>query len=157
MAFEYIKTEPTHADFLVLVAELNLSLQQITNDSGERSFSAEAFDPEQDGCLIVYDNKEAVACGVFRSSGNETCELKRMYSKKSGAGSFLIKQLEVYALSKGYRRAVLSTRRVNEKAVGFYRRHAYAEIEPYGKYVGAAKSICLGKRLNIFSHQTDES
>lgn len=147
MSFEYKKANPNNIDFIALVIELNSSLSQITNDSGESSFTPEAFDLQKDGCLVVYLNDEAVGCGIFRYHSQETCELKRMYSKQPGAGSYLIKQLETHAANKGYRKAVLSTRRINDKAVSFYKRHLYIEIEPYGKYSSVNKSICMGKVL----------
>ena len=124
-----------------------MSLRQITNDTGESSFASDAFDPSKDGCVVVYLNDSAVACGVFRYHGSEVCELKRMYSNKACAGSYLLKQLECLAIEKGYRKAILSTRRVNLKAVNFYRRHAYSESSAYGKYVGVDRSICLSKML----------
>ncbi|OQK29650.1 GNAT family N-acetyltransferase [Vibrio parahaemolyticus] len=147
MRFEHKKVEPSNIDFQSLVAELNSSLSQITNDSGESSFSSDAFDPSKDGCIVVYLNKVAVACGVFRHHQNEVCELKRMYSNKPGAGGYLLKQLECYAVEKGYKKAVLSTRRINLKAVNFYKRNSYSESGAYGKYVGVKRSICLSKAL----------
>ncbi len=147
MKYGHKKVEPSNRDFQLLVAELNLSLSQITNDSGESSFLSDAFDSSKDGCIVVYLNKVAVACGVFRHHQAEVCELKRMYSNKSGAGAYLLEQLECYAMEKGYKKAVLSTRRVNSKAVAFYQRHFYTESSAYGKYVGVKRSICLSKRL----------
>ncbi|MCX2761059.1 GNAT family N-acetyltransferase [Vibrio sp. Sgm 22] len=147
MEFEYRKVEPNHRDFQSLIAELNLSLRQITNDTGESSFVSDAFEPSKDGCIVVYLNDSAVACGVFRYHGSEVCELKRMYSNKAGAGSYLLKQLECLAIEKGYRKAILSTRRVNSKAVTFYCRHSYSESGAYGKYVGVDRSICFSKML----------
>ncbi|WP_420646145.1 GNAT family N-acetyltransferase [Vibrio parahaemolyticus] len=147
MRFEHKKVEPSNIDFQSLVAELNSLLSQITNDSGESSFSSDAFDSSKDGCIVVYLNKVAVACGVFRLHQNEVCELKRMYSNKPGAGGYLLKQLECYAVEKGYKKAVLSTRRINLKAVNFYKRNSYSESGEYGKYVGVKRSICLSKAL----------
>lgn len=147
MKFEHKKVEPSNSDFQSLVAELNSSLTQITSDSGESSFTSDAFDSSKDGCIVVYLNSVAVACGVFRYHESEVCELKRMYSNKSGAGSYLLKQLECYAVNKGYRKAILSTRRVNSKAVSFYERNSYSESSAYGKYVGVKRSICLSKVL----------
>ena len=147
MKFEHKKVEPSNRDFQSLVAELNSSLTQITSDSGESSFSSDTFDSSKDGCIVVYLDTVAVACGVFRFHESEVCELKRMYSNKSGAGSYLLKQLECYAINKGYRKAILSTRRVNSKAVSFYERNSYSESSAYGKYVGTKRSICLSKVL----------
>ncbi|CDT90969.1 putative Acyl-CoA N-acyltransferase [Vibrio coralliirubri] len=149
MEFKYKKVEPNHRDFKSLIVELNSSLNQITNGTGESSFVSDAFDPSKDGCIVVYLNDSAVACGVFRYHESEVCELKRMYSSKAGAGSYLLKQLECLAIEKGYRKAILSTRRVNSKAVSFYCRHAYSESRAYGKYVGVDRSICFSKTLVI--------
>jgi len=33
------------------------------------------------------------------------------------------------------------------RAVDFYERHGYVEVPPYGRYVGRAVSICLGRQL----------
>lgn len=93
MKFEHKKLEPSNSDFQSLVAELNSSLTLMTNDSGESSFASDTFDSSKDGCIVVYLDTVAVACGVFRYHGNEVCELKRMYSNKSGAGFYLLKQL----------------------------------------------------------------
>ncbi|WP_165314130.1 GNAT family N-acetyltransferase [Vibrio ziniensis] len=147
MSFEHKRVDPTHADFVALVTELNASLVSVTNDSGESSFSAEEFDIQSDGCVVVYAEQIPVACGVFRRQIEGVCEIKRMYSKRSGAGSYLLSTLEAYATVKGYRKAVLSTRRVNVKAVEFYQRNSYVESEPYGKYVGVDRSICMSKTL----------
>ncbi len=149
MEFEYRKVKPNHRDFQSLIVELNSSLRQMTNDTGESSFASDAFDPSKDGCIVVYLNDSAVACGVFRYHESEICELKRMYSNKPGAGPSLLKQLECFAIEKGYRKAILSTRRVNSKAVTFYCRHSYSESSAYGKYVGVDRSICLSKMLVI--------
>ena len=43
MEFEYKKVEPNHRDFQLLIAELNLSLRQITNDTGESSFVSDVL------------------------------------------------------------------------------------------------------------------
>lgn len=147
MKFQYRETQPDDPEFLSLVAELNLALSQITNDSGESSFTPQAFNPKTDACIVLSSNGTAVACGVFRFHDRQSCELKRMYSKQRGAGSYLIRQLEACAIRKGYRQAVLSTRRVNTQAVGFYQHQGYRECGAYGKYVDAPESICLSKVL----------
>ena len=147
MKFEYKTVQSNDADFARLASELSKSLMQITNDSGESSFSSDVSDSDTDVFIVVYVADEPVACGALRYHSDDTCELKRMYSKHPGAGGFLIRQLEMYAISKGYKRAILSTRRVNERAVGFYKHQSYSEIGAYGRYIGLNRSICLGKSL----------
>ncbi len=145
LCFKYVA--PDDRDFLSLVKELNKSLTSITNDSGESSFKAEAFNSEKDGYLVGYLNGEPTVCGGFRYHSESACEIKRMYSAKPGLGSLLLSELESYALSKGYRSALLSTRRVNTKAVSFYEKHGYHNMPAYGRYVGREVSVCLGKKL----------
>lgn len=149
MHLKYKITDPKCEDFSALVEELNVILDTITTDTGESSFVRDEFCSRTDGCIVVYDQGKAIACGVFRKHQDSSCELKRMFSKVKGAGGYLISLLESYARQKGYERAVLSTRRVNELAINFYKRHGYSEIEAYGKYVHKDRSICLGKVLTI--------
>ena len=141
------RVEPSSPDYKLLIKELNRSLLEITNDSGESSFSLDEIDIEEAGFMVVYLDSAPVACGSFRKLNSITCEFKRMYSKQPGAGRFLIKELEIYAKHKGYFSAVLSTRRINSKAVNYYQRNSYSEIKPYGKYVGRTQSICMGKKI----------
>ena len=61
--------------------------------------------------------------------------------------SHVLAALERHAVACGYRQLWLSTRRVNARAVAFYERHGYAPVAPYGRYVGRAASVCLGRRL----------
>ena len=89
-----------------------------------------------------------LGCGALRLLAPDVAELKRMYARPGGgAGPCLLAALEAQALAFGYRALWLSTRRVNVKALAFYGRHGYLPIDPYGKYVGRAESVCLGKRL----------
>jgi ribosomal protein S18 acetylase RimI-like enzyme len=145
--FTFRETTPSDEDFSYLAAELSSELRTLTQDSGESSFQADSFSVASDICLVVYQHEKAVACGSFRKHNSETCELKRMYSKHRGAGSYLINLLESYAVNKGYKRSVLSTRKINDSAVCFYERHGYSEISAYGKYIHTNKSVCLGKWL----------
>ncbi|TXD68617.1 GNAT family N-acetyltransferase, partial [Mitsuaria sp. TWR114] len=62
-------------------------------------------------------------------------------------GAALLAALEREALAMGYRALWLETRRVNERALRFYRRHGYSEIPRYGAYVDRPDAVCLGKPL----------
>ena len=71
-----------------------------------------------------------------------------MYARPgSGAGAPLLAALEAHARLLGYEEIRLSTRRINARAVSFYRRHGYSEAPAWGKYVGRAVSVCLGRLL----------
>ena len=141
--------DPGHANALRVVAELDAALAAITGETG-----AASFDPQDcrgaGACFVLaYDaDGSAVGCGAMRALAGDIGELKRMYARPgSGAGSHVLAELERHAAACGYRQLWLSTRRVNTRAVAFYERHGYVQVAPYGRYVGRAASVCLGRRL----------
>jgi len=144
-----VHVDPDHADARCVIAQLDAALSAITGDSG-----AASFDPEDcrgaGACFVLaYDaDGSAVGCGAVRALAGDIAELKRMYARPgSGAGAHVLAELERHAAACGYRQLWLSTRRVNARAVAFYERHGYAPVAPYGRYVGRAASVCLGRRL----------
>lgn len=144
-----VHVDPDHADARRVIAQLDAALSAITGESG-----AASFDPQDcrgtDACFVLaYDaDGSAVGCGAVRALAGDIGELKRMYARPgSGAGAHVLAALERHAAACGYRQLWLSTRRVNARAVAFYERHGYAPVAPYGRYVGRAASVCLGRRL----------
>jgi ribosomal protein S18 acetylase RimI-like enzyme len=142
-------SDPASLEALALIAELDAALQAITGDSGASSFDPEDVRGPQAVFVIARDaHGKAVGCGALRPLLPGVAELKRMYARPgSGAGRQLLAALESHALALGYEEIRLSTRSVNARAVDFYRRHGYAEAPAWGKYVGSAVSVCLGRRL----------
>jgi GNAT superfamily N-acetyltransferase len=141
--------DPDSVEARALIAELDAALAAITGDSGAASFDAQDVRGPGAVFLLARDcGGAAVACGALRPLAPGVAELKRMYARPgSRAGAALLAALEAQARLLGYEAIWLSTRRINLRAVDFYRRHAYAPIDNYGKYVGRAASICLGRRL----------
>jgi len=141
--------DPAGVEALALIAELDAALQAITGDSGDSSFDPEDVRGPRAVFVIARDaDGVAVGCGALRPLQPGVAELKRMYARPgSGAGTRLLAALEERALALGYEEMRLSTRRVNARAVDFYRRHGYGDAPPWGKYVGNAVSVCLGRRL----------
>ena len=141
--------DPDSADARVLIAELEAALALICGDSGSGSFDPSDVRGPGAVFLVARDGAGvAVGCGALRPLAPGVAELKRMYARPgSGAGRFLLGELEAQAVAFGYEEVWLSTRRVNARAVGFYSRHGYLPVENYGRYAGREASICLGKRL----------
>ena len=145
--------DPGSPDALVLIAELSAALAAITGDPGTASFDPDDVRGARAAFLLAYDGDGAdgapLGCGALRPLDAERGEIKRMYARPGtgGVGAALLAQLEQAARGFGYQALVLSTRRVNQRAVDFYRRHGYADIAPYGRYAGVTRSICLGKDL----------
>lgn len=142
--------DPDSPDARALVAELDAALAAITGDSGAASFDAsDVRGPRAVFLLARAADGSPSGCGALRPLDRHTAEIKRMYARPgSGVGSVLLAALEAQARSLGYREVRLSTRRVNARALDFYRRHGYVEAPAWGKYVGSAVSVCLGKPLS---------
>lgn len=135
----------------MLVAELDAALAAITGDSGASSF--DAADARGPGAVFLVargPDGAALGCGALRPLAPGVAELKRMYARPgSGAGSVLLAALEAQAATLGYGALHLSTRRVNARALAFYRRHGYADVAPWGKYAGSERSVCLGRVIRV--------
>lgn len=142
-----VSVPAAHPDAMELMIELNAVLAQLTGDDGAASFEMDSLDAQTGRFLLAYHENQPVACGSIRWHDNVSCEIKRMYSRKKGFGGALLRALMVEARDLGYRRAVLSTRKINVQAVNFYQSHGFIEISPYGKYTETNLSVCMGKVL----------
>ncbi|WP_251373705.1 GNAT family N-acetyltransferase [Janthinobacterium sp. JC611] len=137
-----------------LLDALSEALLRINGDSGRSSFDAEAATP-RGGFYIARDGTgELLGCAALRPLGepdSATAELKRMYARPGqgglGVGAALLAHVEAQARVHGYQALYLSTRVANARAVAFYAKHGYTPVVAWGKYVGAAQSVCLGKQL----------
>ncbi|WP_396271189.1 GNAT family N-acetyltransferase [Ideonella sp.] len=139
---------------LALLDELSETLARLTGDSGAQSFSLDDLRMEG-ACLAVARDElgQVWGCGALRplvtDDGCVAVELKRMFARAGtrGVGAAVLAFLEAEALGRNVEVIRLSTRRVNERAVRFYRQHGYLHCAPWGRYVGREASVCLEKRL----------
>ena len=135
-----------------LLDELSDVLLRMNGDSGRASFDVEAATP-RGGFYLARDGAGALlGCAALRPLGEAEStigELKRMYARpgSAGVGAALLAHVEAQARRHGYQALHLSTRVANGRAVAFYARHGYVPVLAWGKYVGAAQSVCLGKTL----------
>jgi GNAT superfamily N-acetyltransferase len=140
--------DPESPEAQELLASLSQTLQQITGSSGTASFDVNDVKGEG-ACFAVgrLSSGVPVACGALRPLQPGVAELKRMFALPGtkGAGSAVLAFLEQKANEFGYGQVWLETRKVNERAVAFYERHGYRPIPNFGRYVGRAEAICLGK------------
>ncbi|OYO31430.1 GNAT family N-acetyltransferase [Janthinobacterium sp. PC23-8] len=145
-------TSASSAEARLLQDELSSVLQELCGDSGRASFDADAPDARSSFYLAKNGAGQLLGCAALRpleQSGSTTAELKRMFARpgNTGVGAALLFHAEAEARKLGYLAVALSTRVINTRAVAFYRKHGYAPVAPWGKYVGAAQSVCLGKIL----------
>ncbi len=138
------------AEACLLMEELSEVLAGITGDGGRSSFDAAEMRVPRALFVVARDGAGALlGCAALRPLAGDTAELKRMYARPGGAGvgAALLAHMEQQARALGYAALHLETRRVNGRAVAFYRKHGYQSIANYGKYIGVAHAICLGKTL----------
>jgi ribosomal protein S18 acetylase RimI-like enzyme len=147
-----VAVDAAGAEAQLLLDELSAALLRINSDSGRSSFDVEAATP-RGGFYLARDGAgNLLGCAALRPLGGPDSsigELKRMYARPGGAGvgAALLAHVEAQARRHGYQAVHLSTRVANTRAVAFYARHGYMPVIAWGKYVGAAQSLCLGRQL----------
>jgi len=144
-----IESEPDAAMAKPLIEGLSETLESITGADGRDSFADWTPDPKAVFVIALLDGEPA-GCGALRPIDNETAEIKRMYARYPGGGigRSILQYLEAFAKKAGYRRIILETRVVNERACGFYLNGGYERIENYGHYIGRHECACFEKSLS---------
>lgn len=145
--FEVDYTYPYASHAAQLINELSQYLEKLTGDNGKGSYDVELFNKDTDAFVVLRVAHKPIACGAIRFVDQDTCEIKRMYSRQRGTGSEMLYVLENKARLLGYSKAILSARKINRAALDFYRKHNYQDIPAFGKYRTSDLSICLGKQL----------
>lgn len=151
-----------HPEARLLMEELNQRLAQLCGASGAASFNSDAMPAGRSVFLIARSRGGApLGCGAVRplvqAGTAPVAELKRLYARDGtrGVGAALLRRLETAALQMGYRAMWLETRRLNTRALAFYRRFGYRDIPNYGSYVGRDEAVCLGCSLVGSSTQAE--
>lgn len=144
------KSDPRSADSQYLIEKLSEELATITGNSGKSNFIIDSMD-ERRSVWVLAKNEQGVpvGCAALRPLNHHVAELKRMYSDRSipGIGNALLSFLEKSAKSLGYSEIWLETRLVNHRAVAFYEKNGYHNIENYGPYIGRKDAVCFAKTL----------
>lgn len=146
-----IEASPNDPAAVRLLDALSDALSAITGDDGRASFDPAQTDEPGSVFLLALDGADRpVGCGALRPLAEGVGEIKRMYAAPGtkSVGATLLAALEAEAERLGYSTLKLSTRRVNHRAVDFYRRQGWNETGPFGRYVGRSESICMAKTLS---------
>ena len=150
MLVEIRETDVNHPDAIGLMNELSTLLEELTGESGKRSFQPTDMSLPRAVFVVAYnEQQEAVGCGAIRPLTQEIAEVKRMYAKNSaqGIGTQILCFLENHARKHGYSHLRLETRLINRQAVSFYTRRGYYCIPNYGKYQNRSEAVCFEKCL----------
>ncbi|MBB6114316.1 ribosomal protein S18 acetylase RimI-like enzyme [Rahnella inusitata] len=133
-----------------LIEKLSSELAAITGNSGKSHFTADSLEEERSLWVLARNPQgEAIGCGAIRPLTQHIAELKRMFADRSspGIGQALLDFLETSAAQRGYTELWLETRHVNVRAVRFYLKNGYEQIENYGPYIGREEAVCFSKTL----------
>jgi GNAT superfamily N-acetyltransferase len=146
-----IKASPNDPAAVRLLDALSDTLSAITGDDGRASFDPAQTDEPGSVFLLALDEAgEPLGCGALRPLAGGTGEIKRMYAAPGtkGVGAALLAALEAEAERLDYSALKLSTRRVNHRAIDFYRRQGWSETDPFGRYIGRPESVCMAKVIS---------
>lgn len=147
----HITTESIRStDAKILLSALSAELEHITGNSGDASFDDSDMDQPRSCFAIARDaGGNLLGCSAIRPYSEQTAEMKRVFSVQSGrgVGRAMIQFLEKQAISFGFERMILETRKINQQAVSFYLANGYKIIPNYGKYAGRIEAVCFEKAL----------
>ncbi|MBA3744637.1 MAG: GNAT family N-acetyltransferase [Sporichthya sp.] len=119
----------------------------------EESFGYSVEQLERNGVRLVgvRVGKALVGIGGIELQGGGTAELKRFYVRPEhrghGVADAIITALLDHARASGASVVRLETGDKQHAAIGFYRRHGFAEVPRFAPYVDSATSVCMQRDL----------
>ena len=148
---EIKRTNASDQDFQKLVHLLDQELAQIDGKEHDFYHQFNAID-DMKFCLVGYSKGEPVVCGAIKPTGEDSMEVKRMYTTQAARGkglaSMLLLELEKWAKELGKIYCLLETGKRQEAAVALYKKNGYQITANYGQYIGITNSICFSKYLS---------
>lgn len=101
--------------------------------------------------VVAYIDGLPVGCACFRQFDINTIEIKRMFvyntHRGKGIAYAILKELETWAISEGFSRAVLETGIRQPEAIALYQKSGYTFMDKYPPYEQMENSVCLQKPL----------
>jgi GNAT superfamily N-acetyltransferase len=141
------------AQALVAAALSDLRYRYEDDEGDAGPISAADFVPPAGAFLVAYLDGEPVACGGWRSHGDDgtVAELKRMYTSPAARGRGVARRLlaavEQSARAYGRTRMILETGARQPEAIKLYRSSGYECIEHFGHYRDSPEVVSLGRDL----------
>ena len=144
------RTSSDSVDFQKLVQLLDAELAQRDGELNDFYHQFNGIEALRQ-VLVLYSDKEAVACGAFKLRDRHSAEIKRMYVKeeyrKQGLASKLLHELEDWGREMGLKSLVLETGINQPEAIALYEKSGFKRIANYPPYVGVESSFCFEKVL----------
>ncbi|MGS2614751.1 GNAT family N-acetyltransferase [Micromonospora sp. LZ34] len=112
---------------------------------------AAEFEPPNGAFLIAMLDGEPVGCGGWRSHGEGTAELKRMYTAPAtrgrGVARAVLAAVERSAREQGRKRMILECGDKQPEAIAMYSSAGYQRIPNFGFYKDAPGCLSFGRTL----------
>lgn len=144
------RTSSDSVDFQKLVQLLDAELAQRDGELNDFYHQYNGIEALRQ-VLVLYSDKEAVACGAFKLRDGHSAEIKRMYVKedyrKQGLASKLLHELEDWGREMNLKTLVLETGINQPEAMALYEKSGFKRIANYPPYVGVESSFCFEKGL----------
>jgi putative acetyltransferase len=141
--------EPRHQDDATVYALVTEQQRELTEAEGDRHVVFPLH--EHIEFVVGFVDDAPVACGALQQLGGGIGEIKRMYVvpalRGHGLSRRILAALEDLAARQGLHTLRLETGAFLTPAVGLYTSRGYAEIPPFGQYVGHPASVCYEKVL----------
>lgn len=145
-----IRTAANNQDFQKLVALLDAELSEIDGEEHDFYHQFNSINNLK-YCMVGYLEDELVVCGAIKRMGEDSMEVKRMYTTKAfrgkGLASSLLFELEQWASELGKKFCLLETGKRQQDAVALYTKNGYEIVPNYGQYIGIENSLCFRKKL----------
>ena len=136
---------------ILLISELDASLQGVYAPASRHGFSVQQLISEDVEFFVLRDNDEPAGCGGIKFFGSEYAELKRIYVRSQfrgkGLGKMLVEFLIGFAQAQGFSIVRLETGIYQPEAIGLYRAFGYVDIPAFGSYQPDPLSIFMEKTL----------
>lgn len=147
---DLIRTNSANSDFIALVKLLDADLA--IRDGKDHAFYAQFNKIDSIPYVIVaYSNGKAIGCGAIKAFGENSMEVKRMFTnpdhRGTGIASAVLRNLELWTAELGCTHCILETGIRQPEAIALYEKNGYHRIPNYGQYAGIEDSYCFEKQI----------
>jgi putative acetyltransferase len=151
MTVEIAIESPLQDEIRALIAELNVTLLELTPPQFVFHMTAEQMAQPDTTVFIAREDGKAVACGALKRHADGIGEVKRMYTRPSHRGrrigAMMVERIEALARKEGLKRLVLETGDRHPAAWTVYERAGFTRCGPVLDYPDSGWSVFYEKAL----------
>ncbi len=148
---EIAEEEPRQPEVRALLAASDAYSMSLYPEEGRHPVDVEFLASPAVRFFVARAEGQAIGCAAVVLGADGSGELKRMIvlpaARGRGAGHRLMERIEAAAIAERLHVLLLETGPHNREAIALYRRHGYAERDPFGAYEAGPHSLFMEKRL----------